>query len=167
MKKRTDMPMVGTGVFLCKGNKILLGKRKGSHGSGFYSLPGGHLEKGETMAQAAIREVEEETGIVCEHPVFLTAVDEFFPEENLQYVTAYLVAMCEENEVAVNTEPEKCEGWDWYSLEDLPEPLYGGVVKGIDALRQQEYVDKTIKDLKYQIESDRRWANFNPNNMKG
>ncbi|MBE8520104.1 NUDIX domain-containing protein [Amycolatopsis sp. H6(2020)] len=31
-----------------------------------YSIPGGQLELGETLAQAAVREVREETGIECE-----------------------------------------------------------------------------------------------------
>lgn len=31
-----------------------------------YSIPGGQLELGETLAQAAVREVQEETGITCE-----------------------------------------------------------------------------------------------------
>lgn len=43
--------------------KILIGKRKGSHGVGRYALPGGHLEAGESWRDCCLRELEEETGI--------------------------------------------------------------------------------------------------------
>jgi ADP-ribose pyrophosphatase YjhB (NUDIX family) len=37
-------PRVGIGVMVMKGNNVLLGKRKGSHGEGQYAWPGGHME---------------------------------------------------------------------------------------------------------------------------
>jgi len=41
MKKR---PAVGVATIVLKNGKVLLGKRKGSHGSGSWAFPGGHLE---------------------------------------------------------------------------------------------------------------------------
>jgi 8-oxo-dGTP diphosphatase len=57
-----NRPQVGIGVFLVKGGKILLGRRKGAHGEGEYALPGGHLELGETFEECALRELAEEAG---------------------------------------------------------------------------------------------------------
>jgi 8-oxo-dGTP diphosphatase len=54
---------VGIGVFVWKDGKFLMGKRLGSHGSGTWSIPGGHLEFDETWQQCAVREVLEETGL--------------------------------------------------------------------------------------------------------
>lgn len=47
------------------GKQVLMVKNKGSHGS-YYTLPGGRVEKGETLQEAAIRETKEETGIDIE-----------------------------------------------------------------------------------------------------
>jgi len=78
VKKRTDMPMVGVCVFVQKDGKYLLGKRKGSHGAGEYSLPGGHIEKWETINDCAKNEVLEETGIKIKDVLIVTAEDSFF-----------------------------------------------------------------------------------------
>ena len=43
--------------------KVLLVRRARSPGKGFYSLPGGRVEYGETLQQALAREVDEETGL--------------------------------------------------------------------------------------------------------
>ena len=51
-------PKVGLGVIIVnKDGNILIGKRKGSHAQK-YSIPGGHLEIGETFEQGTIRENE-------------------------------------------------------------------------------------------------------------
>ena len=58
-----NRPKVGVGVIVIKDGKILLGKRKGPHGGGFWAFPGGHLEFNESLEDCARREVLEETGI--------------------------------------------------------------------------------------------------------
>lgn len=56
---------VGVGALVIDeaSGRVLLGRRKGSHGAGTWALPGGWLEKGEEFAAAAVRELEEETGL--------------------------------------------------------------------------------------------------------
>ena len=55
----TLYPRVGVGVILTNAQgQVLLGKRKGSHAP-YWSIPGGHLELGESFESAAIREVAE------------------------------------------------------------------------------------------------------------
>ena len=58
-----ERPRVGMGVLIVRDNRVLLGRRRGSHGAGFYAAPGGHVEAGETLAACARREVWEETGL--------------------------------------------------------------------------------------------------------
>ena len=135
MEKRTDMPMVGIGVFVMRHGKCLVGKRKGSHGAGLSALPGGHVEKGETLVQAAHREVKEETGLQIDNVQVLTAVDAMFPEEDLHYVTVLLMGRCVGTEEPRNLEPDKKEGWDWYVPDKIPQPMMPCLPEGIKKLR--------------------------------
>ena len=68
-------PWVGVGAIVLRGGQVLLIKRAKPPEAGRWSLPGGTLELGETSAEAAIREVAEETGIKAEAVGILTAVD--------------------------------------------------------------------------------------------
>lgn len=56
---------IGVGVFVMKGDEILVGLRgrKCGRGVGQLALPGGHVDPGETVIEAAVREVYEETGV--------------------------------------------------------------------------------------------------------
>ena len=54
----TETPQVGTAMILTKGDKVLLMKRKGPHGTGTWSTPGGHLDFGETLEGCAAREAK-------------------------------------------------------------------------------------------------------------
>lgn len=61
---------VSAGGLVLKKNplKILMVRVKNLEGRKVWTFPKGHLEKGETAAQAAIREVREETGWLCRIP---------------------------------------------------------------------------------------------------
>jgi len=50
-------PLIGVAVIVIKENRVLLGKRKNSHGSGTWAFPGGHLEFNESIEDCARREV--------------------------------------------------------------------------------------------------------------
>ncbi len=59
-------PLVGVGAVAIKNGRILLVKRAFEPGAGKWSIPGGLVELGEKLSEACAREMEEETGIVCE-----------------------------------------------------------------------------------------------------
>ena len=110
------------GVMVFKDGKILLGKRRGSHGSGEYSCAGGHLEFGESFEKCAKREVLEEAGITIKNIRFLSVAN-IFKHANRQDVVVNLSAQWESGEV--KTDPtEKIGKWQWYELDKLPEPLF-------------------------------------------
>ena len=55
--------MLGVGALVFENNKILLVERAGEPLKGWWSLPGGVVETGETLEQAVRREIREETGL--------------------------------------------------------------------------------------------------------
>ncbi|NIE99229.1 NUDIX domain-containing protein [Pantoea sp. Acro-805] len=116
-------PQVGVGVLIFRDGKLLLGRRKGSHGSGDWSAPGGHLEFGESPEACAQREVLEETGLVLGKLHNAAFVSNLFPEVNKHYITLLLVAHGSQGEPQL-IEPEKCEGWQWFEPNALPQPLF-------------------------------------------
>jgi 8-oxo-dGTP diphosphatase len=120
-------PKLGIAVFVRKNHKILLGKRiSKNHGDGAWSLPGGHLEKWESLEDCCSREVFEETGLSITNIRKITFTNEFFPESNLHYVTLFFSADFESGEL-INNEPEKCERWEWFGFSSLPAPLFNGI----------------------------------------
>ncbi len=56
-------PSVGVGVVIVEDKRALVVQRGKDPGAGTWAFPGGRLELGETLAQAAIREAHEETGL--------------------------------------------------------------------------------------------------------
>ncbi|KAJ9430141.1 8-oxo-dGTP diphosphatase [Candidatus Pantoea symbiotica] len=116
-------PLVGIGVLIFRDGKLLLGQRKGSHGAGDWSAPGGHLEFGESPESCARREVLEETGLQLGELQNGAFVSDVFPEVNKHYITLLMVAQDAIGEPQL-MEPEKCHGWQWFAPEDLPQPLF-------------------------------------------
>lgn len=121
-----NAPKVGVSVLLFKGNKILLGKRLNSHGKGTWGAPGGHLEFGESVQQCACRELEEETGlVVTDHNLVNIGyyTNDIFTDENKHYVTLFVSITYWGMEPELR-EPDKCEGWEWFDVNNLPGPLF-------------------------------------------
>ncbi|MEK6969992.1 MAG: NUDIX hydrolase [Nanoarchaeota archaeon] len=119
----TDQPKVGVGVCIIKDNKVLLGRRKGAHGSGCWSFPGGHLEFNESVEDCAKREVLEETGIQIQNLKRGPYTNDIFEKEGKHYVTMYIISEYASGELKV-MEPDKCEKWEWFELNKLPFPLF-------------------------------------------
>src|SRR6185503_3254667 len=60
-------PIVAVGAFVFdRDGRVLLVERAKPPGEGLWSVPGGRLERNETLAQAVAREVREETGLIVE-----------------------------------------------------------------------------------------------------
>ncbi len=122
MKSR-QRPEIGVGAIILKDGKVLLGLRKGSHGAGTWSFPGGHLEFGESLEECATREVFEETGVSLKNIRRGTFTNDIFESEQRHYVTLYVIAEYDSGEPTVK-EPNKCERWAWFSWDQLPHPLF-------------------------------------------
>ena len=135
-----DRPKVGIGVIIQNTNKeILVGKRKGSH-SPFYSIPGGHLEYGESFEEAAIKEVFEETGLIIKNPKVFGVTNNLrtFKQENKHYVSINLFTNEFEGELETK-EPDKCEKWIWCKISEIPEPQFDASEFAIECFEKNEF----------------------------
>ena len=61
-----EFPVVGVGVALVEDGRLLLVQRGHEPWKGLWAVPGGKVNHGETLREAAIREVAEETGLTVE-----------------------------------------------------------------------------------------------------
>ncbi|HEY6922656.1 MAG TPA: NUDIX hydrolase [Steroidobacteraceae bacterium] len=114
---------VGVGVLVFRAGKILLGRRKGSHGAGTWSPPGGRLEYGESIEDCARRELREETSLELGAVTLGPYTNDVFPEVEQQYLTVFVLAHECVGEPKT-LEPHKCEGWEWFGWDELPSPLF-------------------------------------------
>jgi 8-oxo-dGTP diphosphatase len=124
------------GVLVMRRGRALLGRRRGSHGEGYYAAPGGHIEFGESFEQAARREVREETGLEITDLRLLSIGNYVFKRDDGErhYIDIDFVCEAPIGEPQL-MEPEKCDGWDWYDLDDLPRPLFIVTRRMIESLR--------------------------------
>jgi ADP-ribose pyrophosphatase len=86
-----EAPIAGVGVVVVKGDKILLVRRGKEPGRGRWGLPGGAIELGETVAQAAEREVDEECGIEIEIGDVIEVIDRIIPDGDGQIRYHYIL----------------------------------------------------------------------------
>ncbi|HKQ77968.1 MAG TPA: NUDIX domain-containing protein [Blastocatellia bacterium] len=136
MKAPNRRPQVGMGVLVMRRGRALLGRRRNSHGEGYYAAPGGHVEFGESFEHAARREVREETGLEIEDLRLLSVGNYVFKREDGErhYIDVDFVCEAPVGEAQL-MEPEKCGGWDWYDLDNLPQPLFIVTRRMIESLR--------------------------------
>jgi 8-oxo-dGTP diphosphatase len=93
-----DHPIVGVGVVILRGGKILLGKRLNEPAKGKWSIPGGAVELGETIEQAVIREAKEETCLDVSEPTLFDVINEldFDKQDKVRYqfvIVDYIVTI--------------------------------------------------------------------------
>src|SRR5258708_7547288 len=116
-------PLVGTGVLVFQAGAVLLGLRRGSHGAGTWSPPGGHLEFGEEPIDCVRREALEEAGIHLDNIQFVGVTNDVFADEQRHYVTLFYSATLASGTPTV-LEPAKCEAWRWWPWAALPDQLF-------------------------------------------
>src|SRR5437868_8435563 len=90
-------PIVGVGAVIVEGDRVLLVKRGKAPLVGEWSIPGGLLELGETLRQAAEREAFEETGLVVRATELLGVFDRVIPDEQHRTIYHYVLIdfLCE------------------------------------------------------------------------
>ena len=115
-------PKVGVATIITRGDRVLLMKRKGPHGTGTWSTPGGHLDFGESPEQCAAREAKEEVGIDVVNIRFRAVTNDIFESTGRHYITLWMEGESID-EPAIAAEREVAE-IGWFAWDKLPEPLF-------------------------------------------
>lgn len=86
---------------------------------GQYSVPAGHLDGGETVIAAAVREGQEEVGVQLEADClhFSHVMHRMDGEERVDF----FVTVSQWNDEPINAEPDKCDDIRWVKVDELPE----------------------------------------------
>jgi 8-oxo-dGTP pyrophosphatase MutT (NUDIX family) len=125
---------IPTGVhILCEiEGRVLLLRRAGTgFFDGLYSLPGGHVEQGESIFQAAARELKEETGLHAE-PDDLVWLGVIHRRSDTNRIDFFLRALRWQGE-PVLLETDKCSGMGWFPRGGLPEETVPYVKVALEA----------------------------------
>ena len=80
------------GILLVRDGLTLLGRRIGSHGAGTWSAPGGRMEYGETIDQAARRELREETALELNAASIGPYTNDVFDDVQERYLTFIVIS---------------------------------------------------------------------------
>ena len=154
---------IGIGaVVIDKNNRILLVKRGHPPGEGYWAVPGGHLEYGEHIIEACLRELEEETSIRG-IPLGVIWVDEITPND---------YPGCDEHFVLIDllVEPlttKAVPGSDavqagFYELSDPPSPITPPTSRLIRFIRKHlvrgEYVVEALKKYVLPLPGGQKWS---------
>ena len=113
------MAPVAVHLFLVRDGRVLLLRRANTgYEDGNYSVPAGHLDGGEEVIAAAIREAREEIGIALA-PSAVAVVGVMHRRSNDERID-FFVAASEWTGEIFNAEPQKCDDLSWYPLDTLP-----------------------------------------------
>jgi len=117
-----DVPLVGVGAIIVERDQVVLVKRGRAPLLGEWSVPGGMLEVGETLREAAVREVLEETGLQVEAGELLGVFDRIVRDSEQRTLYHYVLIdfLCRR----ISGEPTAaCDAADarWFKRDEIAE----------------------------------------------
>jgi ADP-ribose pyrophosphatase YjhB (NUDIX family) len=116
-----EVPLVGVGAIIIEQLQVLLVKRAHPPLQAQWSIPGGVLEVGEMVREAAVREAREETGLIVEPGDLLGVYDRVLrdAERRVQYHYVLVDFLCRRvgGELAAGSDAGEVR---WFTREELP-----------------------------------------------
>lgn len=144
MSENRFMLYASVHILFVKENKILLLLRKNITSDGQYGLVAGHLESGETITSAFLREAKEEVGVnIDPKDIKISTVCHSININNgREFIQFY--AICNKwNGEFVNNEPEKCGGLSFFPVDNLPDNtvpyIKDAIAKVLSGVNYYEY----------------------------
>ena len=119
-RRYPDRPFVGVGAVIWRGDRVLLIQRGRPPRQGQWSIPGGIQRLGETVFQAARREVREETGLDVDVIDVVAVVDSIQPDDDgrvrYHYTLVDVLAEWREGEAQAGDDAQAIA---WVGLDEL------------------------------------------------
>jgi 8-oxo-dGTP diphosphatase len=116
-----EIPLVGVGAIIIEDSRVLLVKRAHPPLQAQWSIPGGVLEVGELIREAAVREAREETGLIVEPGDLLGVYDRILrnAEKRVQYHYVLIDFLCRRvgGELAAADDAAEVR---WFTRDELP-----------------------------------------------
>jgi 8-oxo-dGTP diphosphatase len=116
-----DRPLIGVGSIIIENDRVVLVKRAHPPIQGQWSIPGGALEVGELIREAAVREAQEETGLIVEPGELLGVFDRVLrdPDNRVQYHYVLIDFLCRRvgGELLAASDAAEVR---WFTREELP-----------------------------------------------
>ena len=114
-----DAPIAGVGAIVIDHGRVLLIKRGRPPLLGEWSIPGGAMELGETVREAAVREVLEETGLIVEAGELLGVFDRVVKDDEgkllYHYVLIDFLCRCVSGEAKASGDADDAR---WFNAEE-------------------------------------------------
>lgn len=142
MQEERYTTKVTVGLILIKEDRVLLIKRKNTgYMDGMYAFVAGHVEKGESLKQAMIREANEEAGIkIDENDIeFVCLIRD--GKKNDEYINFYFKAYKYSGDIKI-AEEDKCEEITWTRIEDIPQNMIPNDLRAIQNMKDKIYLDE-------------------------
>ena len=120
-------------LFLREKRILLIRRYQTGYMDGHYSVPAGHLDGGEALRMAAVRESREEVGVRID-PADIRFAGVFHRLDGDERVDFFVQVRAWSGE-PFNAEPEKCDDIRWVDVDTLPENIIPYVRRGIENFR--------------------------------
>ena len=117
-----------------EGRVLLLRRYNTGYEDGNYSVVAGHVEGGEELKTAMVREAREEAGIGI-LPSDLEVVGAMHVKTDKEYISFFFKASVWSGDVT-NMEPDKCDELRWSAIDDLPDNTIPYVRRAIENYRK-------------------------------
>ena len=127
-------------IILRRETKILFLRRSNtSYMNGYYALPAGHVEEGESFMQAAIREAKEEINIEvtpCDLSLVLTSNQHCHVAED-EYVDLFFEVKNYKNEIK-NNEPNFASELDFFTIDEIKDSIIPHTLNALYAIAENK-----------------------------